>query len=57
VTLYRNAVELRTYQTIIESRPGQAHEYSEKEMRLMLWFTEQSNEARGRFAPYLRIKS
>lgn len=57
VTLYRNAVELRMFQKLIESRPGQAHEYSEKEMRLMLWFTEQFNEARAQFVPYLRIKS
>lgn len=55
--LYRRAIRLRSLQMKIKHDPGRAHEWSHEDMQLMVWFTDQFEETRARFAPFLRLRS
>lgn len=53
--LYKQAIRLRTLSILIEPPERRTRDLIDEEMQLMLWFTEQFEEARRRFAPYLRL--
>jgi hypothetical protein len=54
-SLYKQGVRLHVVSEIIHEPARRTRELVDEEMRLMLWFTEQFEEARKRFAPYLYL--
>jgi hypothetical protein len=55
VDLYRKAVRLRSVFIMIEPIDRRTPELIQEESELMLWFSEQFEVTRSRFAPYLRL--
>ena len=54
--LYRRAVQLRAVLIMLEGPPDQrTPQLIREEVEYMRWFLKQFEEARGRFAPYLRL--
>ena len=54
-SLYKHAVRLHVVTEIIHEPARRTPELVNEEMHLMLWFTEQFEEARKKFAPYLYL--
>jgi hypothetical protein len=53
--LYRRAVHLQAVYAMRESPDRRTPELSKEWADAMLWFSEQFEESRRRFAPYLRL--
>jgi hypothetical protein len=56
-TLYRRAVRLHAVSVMIEPPERRTPELIQEHTDLLLWFSEQFEEARRRFVPYLRLSS
>jgi hypothetical protein len=55
--LYRRAVQLHAVYAMSEPPERRTPELSQEWANAMLWFSEQFEESRRRFAPYLRLGS
>ena len=55
--LYRRAVQLHTVYAQREAPEGWTRELSAEWAASMKWFSEQFEESRRRFAPYLRLSN
>jgi hypothetical protein len=55
VSLYRKAVRLHVVSEIIHAPERRTRDLVDEEMHLLLWFTQQYEETRKRFAPYLYL--
>lgn len=53
--LYKRALRLHAVSTLVGNLERRTPELVDEEMHTMLWFTEQFEETRKRFAPYLQL--
>jgi ABC-type nickel/cobalt efflux system permease component RcnA len=54
--IYTNCVTAYTYRNQLEGSPANRHALVEAEHKLIAWLTEQPQELRQRFVPYLRLE-
>jgi hypothetical protein len=54
-SLFKKAIQLRTVSIMIEPPDRRTPNLIQEEVDLMLWFSNQFDETRSLFAPYLRL--